>query len=82
VSFTVEVYLCGDADGSGGVDIDDAVYLISFIFAGGPAPDPYESGDADCSGAVDIDDIVYIIGYIFSGGSAPCDTDGDEAPDC
>ncbi|MFH1893168.1 MAG: hypothetical protein ABIK83_10870 [Candidatus Zixiibacteriota bacterium] len=27
----------GDADGSGGVDIDDVVYLINYIFSGGPA---------------------------------------------
>jgi hypothetical protein len=75
-------FLCGDADGSEDIDIDDVVYLIAYIFSGGPPPDPYESGDADCSGAVDIDDVVYLINYIFSGGNAPCDTDGDEVPDC
>jgi hypothetical protein len=75
-------YVCGDADASGEVDIDDVVHLIAYIFSGGPAPDPYESGDADCSSSVDIDDVVYLIGYIFSGGNAPCDTDGDEVPDC
>ncbi len=31
-------FLCGDADGSGGVDIDDPFYLIAYIFKGGPAP--------------------------------------------
>jgi hypothetical protein len=81
-SFTVEVYMCGDADGSGAVDIDDAVKLINYIFAGGPAPDPVEAGDADCSGAIDIDDVVYLIAYIFAGGYAPCDTDGDGISDC
>jgi hypothetical protein len=65
-------YLCGDADASGAVDIDDVVYLISYIFSGGPAPDPVESGDADCSGGIDIDDVVYLIAYIFSGGPEPC----------
>ncbi|MBU1317849.1 MAG: M28 family peptidase [candidate division Zixibacteria bacterium] len=75
-------FVCGDADASGIVDIDDVVYLIAYIFASGPAPDPLESADADCSGGVDIDDAVYIIGYIFSGGSAPCDTDGNGDPDC
>lgn len=29
---------CGDVDLSGGVDIDDVVYLINFIFASGPPP--------------------------------------------
>ena len=65
-------YLCGDADNSSFVDIDDVVYLISYIFAGGPAPIPrYCVGDADGSGFVDIDDVVYLISYIFAGGSAP-----------
>lgn len=78
----IPTYVCGDADASGGVDIDDVVYLIAYIFSGGPEPAPYESGDADCSSAVDIDDVVWLIAYIFSGGNAPCDTDGDEVPDC
>lgn len=74
--------VCGDADGSGAVDIDDVVYLIAYIFSGGPPPEPLASGDADCSGDVDIDDVVYLIAYIFSGGNAPCDPDGDTVPDC
>ncbi len=74
--------VCGDTDYSSAVDIDDAVYLISYIFSGGPPPDPYQSGDADCSGGVDIDDVVWLIAYIFSGGNAPCDTDGDGQPEC
>jgi C1A family cysteine protease/putative hemolysin len=75
-------YLCGDADGSEAVDIDDVVYLIAYIFSGGPAPDPIESGDADCSGEIDIDDVVYLISYIFTGGPAPCDPDGNGVLDC
>ena len=65
-------YVAGDADGSGEVDIDDVVYLISYIFSGGPEPDPMEAGDADSSGDIDIDDVVYLINYIFSGGPPPC----------
>ncbi len=65
-------YVCGDADGSGSISIADAVYLINYIFAGGPAPVPLAAGDADCSGAISIADAVYLINYIFSGGAAPC----------
>ena len=79
---TIPLYTCGDADGNDDVDIDDVVYLISYIFAGGSAPDPLAAGDVDCSGEVDIDDAVYVITYIFAGGNAPCDTDGDGEPDC
>lgn len=82
VESTQNESLCGDADGSEEIDIDDVVYLINYIFAGGPEPAPYEAGDADCSSGVDIDDAVYLISYIFSSGNEPCDIDGDEVPDC
>jgi hypothetical protein len=62
----------GDCDGSGEIDIDDVVYLIAYIFASGPPPDPLTAGDVDCSGEIDIDDVVYLIAYIFTGGPAPC----------
>ncbi|TFH58683.1 MAG: hypothetical protein E4G91_09340, partial [Candidatus Zixiibacteriota bacterium] len=74
VSMTVlpPPYLCGDADGSSAVDISDAVYLITYIFAGGFPPVSLLSGDANCDGTVDISDAVYLIAYIFTGGLAPC----------
>ena len=30
----------GDENGSGTVDTDDIVYLIDYVFSGGPPPDP------------------------------------------
>jgi hypothetical protein len=62
---------CGDADESGGVDIDDVMFIINYIFGGGPAPDPIV-GNVNCLEAVDIDDIMYLINYIFGGGPVPC----------
>jgi aminopeptidase N len=62
----------GDVDDSGNIDVDDAVFLIQYIFAAGPAPDPLEKGDVDCSGGVDIDDVVYLVTYIFGSGPEPC----------
>jgi hypothetical protein len=88
VPITVGLSICGDANGAGGdpaVDIDDIVYLINYVFGGGPAPDPIQSGDANCSGgdpSVDIDDIVYLINYVFGGGPSPCDPDGNGSSDC
>jgi hypothetical protein len=75
-------YACGDVDDSGEVDIDDVVFIIGYIFGGGPSPEPIDAGDTNCSGAIDIDDVVFVIQYIFSTGSEPCDTDGDGIPDC
>lgn len=67
-------FLCGDADGSNLITISDAVYLINYIFSGGPAPVPLMSGDADCNGTITVSDVVFIINYIFGGGPAPCET--------
>ncbi len=69
---TGQQYVCGDADGNGIITISDAVYLISYIFGGGPAPVPVLAGDADCNGIITISDAVYLINYIFGGGPAPC----------
>lgn len=69
---TFPEFVCGDADGNSAVTISDAVFLINYIFGGGPAPMPLLAGDADCSGAVTISDAVTLINYIFSGGPAPC----------
>jgi hypothetical protein len=39
----------GDADCSGGVDIDDVVYLIAYIFSGGNDPCDLDGDDLpDC----------------------------------
>lgn len=64
-------YYAGDADGNGLITVSDPVYLIAYVFSGGPAPSPLKSGDADGSGMVSVSDAVYLINYIFSGGSAP-----------
>jgi hypothetical protein len=65
-------FVCGDADGNGIVNISDAVYLIAYIFGGGPPPDPLLSGDVNCDEIANISDGVYLIAYIFGGGPAPC----------
>jgi hypothetical protein len=69
---TVEPFLCGDANRSGFVDIDDVMSLVYYVFAGGPVPSPYEAGNADCAGIIDVDDVVYVITYIFASGPVPC----------
>jgi hypothetical protein len=77
----IGAFLCGDADGSGQVDVDDIVFMIDCIFVDCLGV-PMERLDADCSGELDIDDVVYLIMYVFAGGNAPCDIDGDGVPDC
>ena len=68
-------FICGEFTGDDFVDIDDAIYLINYIFTGGPAPVPLQAGNVDLQGEVDIDDVIYLIDYIFTGGSEPCNPD-------
>ena len=43
----------GDVNGDGGRDLSDAIYLLSFLFQGGPAPLPCPSAGGGAGGAGD-----------------------------
>jgi hypothetical protein len=70
----------GDANGDlwppppyTGVNVGDAVYMINYVFKGGPEPEPYPVCSADANGdcAGNVGDAVYIINYVFKGGPPP-----------
>lgn len=65
-----QVGIRGDANGDGKINVGDAVYIVSYIFRDGPAPDPYE-GDANGDGKLNIGDAVYLVSYIFREGPPP-----------
>jgi hypothetical protein len=64
-------YTCGDTNSDGLANIADAVYVINYVFKGGPAPDPYCVGDANGDDDVNVGDAVYLIAFVFSGGPPP-----------
>ena len=61
----------GDANGDGVINSADVVYLINYLFKGGPAPDPLWVGDCNCDGIINSADVVYLINYLFKGGPEP-----------
>lgn len=67
----VTPYFCrciaGDVDGSGGFQISDAVFMVQYIFAGGPPPHGYCNGDSNCDCMWNISDVVNMINFIFLG---------------
>lgn len=63
--------VCGDANGDWQVNVGDAVYVISYVFKGGPAPDPVCAGDANGDSSTNVADAVYLINYVFKGGPPP-----------
>jgi hypothetical protein len=65
----------GDVNNDGIVDVGDVVYLISFLYRGGPPPVPMSMGDVNCDGIANLGDVVFLIGYLYRGGPIPrcCD---------
>lgn len=69
----------GDLNNDGVPDVFDILYLIDYVFSGGPTPpiDPtcphVDRGDVNCDGVDDVFDVVRLIDFVFSGGTPPCD---------
>lgn len=61
----------GDVNADGVIDLGDVLYLINYLYKGGPAPCSLEAADADCNGVVDLGDVLYLINYLYKGGPAP-----------
>jgi protein involved in polysaccharide export with SLBB domain len=71
VTFEV-VSHCGDVNNDGVVAVGDVVYLINYLYRGGPAPFPdICSGDCNGDTIVNVGDVVSLINYLYRGGSAP-----------
>lgn len=71
ISILGNPFLIGDANGDGVINSGDVVYLINYLFAGGPEPGPSEAGDANCDEVINSADVVYLINYLFTGGPPP-----------
>ena len=65
------VYVGGDANGDNLVDIADVVYLINYLYKGGPPPDPLAAGDPNADCVISLSDLVYLINYLYKDGPPP-----------
>ncbi|MCB2230942.1 M4 family metallopeptidase [bacterium] len=65
-------YICGDVNNNQeGPDLSDLIYLVNYLFSGGPAPAFMGAADATGEGDVDLSDLIALVNYLFSGGPAP-----------
>jgi hypothetical protein len=69
--FSVGYGIPGDADGSGIVDISDALYMLNYLFRSGPPPVSFMAGDANCDDDLGILDPLYLLNYLYKGGPPP-----------
>ncbi len=64
--------VCGDVTADRIIDLGDVVYVLGYLYKGGPPPEPACLGDVNCDGIVDLGDVVYLITYLYKGGPLPC----------
>jgi hypothetical protein len=68
----VVAYLPGDATFDRWLDVADAVYLLNFIYKGGPLPQHPITSDMNLPDRlIDIEDVLYLLNYLYKHGPVP-----------
>jgi uncharacterized repeat protein (TIGR01451 family) len=65
------LFVRGDSDSNGSINLTDGVVPLLFLFSGGAAPICMDATDANDSGAIEITDAIIIFSWLFTGGAAP-----------
>lgn len=60
-----------DNDPLNDINVADLIFLVDFLFKGGPSPECEEEANADGIGIINVADLSYLVDYVFRGGSAP-----------
>jgi len=75
------LFLRGDANGDGGRNVADAVFLLASLFVPGSAPVACtDAGDCNDDGGMNVADAVYLLSSLFIPGSDP--PPPPSGPDC
>ena len=78
------LFIRGDVDSSGRVELSDAVQVLSFLFRGTRQPGCLETADSNNDSQVNLSDGIYLLTWLFTGGAAPaapgpgCGSDPDD----
>ncbi len=62
--------VCGDSNLDGVVGMDDAVFLVNYIFKAGAAPSEMNLSDVNNDSRVNVGDVVYLVQNLFATGPA------------
>ncbi len=65
------LFIRGDSNSSGAVDISDGVFTLGFLFRSERRPTCDSAADSNGDGGIDISDAVYLFQYLFAGGNTP-----------
>ena len=72
VTIFVGTLVCGDCIEDTLIDLGDLLYLLNYVYKGGPSPVPPCRGDVNCDAVVDLGDMLHLISYLYKSGPAPC----------
>jgi hypothetical protein len=53
------------------LNITDGIYVLNYLFLGGPAPPCLAAANANGDGVLNITDGIYILNFLFLGGPPP-----------
>lgn len=67
----VQMFIRGDQNGDGALDLGDAIAILNHIFMGVPLGTCVDSLDVDDSGELDIVDPIRLVNYLFNSGPPP-----------
>ncbi|MCJ7457673.1 MAG: hypothetical protein MUP17_01615, partial [candidate division Zixibacteria bacterium] len=69
-----EGYYRGDVTKNGKLEVADVIYLVNYLFKGGPKPIEFvDQGNVNNDANTNVADVIYIVNYLFKGGPAPID---------
>jgi hypothetical protein len=69
--FSVTYAERGDCNADCVIDVGDLVFLLNYLYKGGPAPVPLEIADLNCDGMVELGDPIVLIHYLYLGQELP-----------
>ena len=65
------LFVRGDPDATGAINITDGIFILNFLFLGGERPACPDAADTDDNGTHNITDGIYLLNFLFLGGSPP-----------
>jgi len=66
-NFQIQKFIRGDVNEDGFLSIDDATFIINYLFVSGDAPKCLNVADVDGNGKLTIEDPINLISYLFFG---------------
>jgi hypothetical protein len=65
------LFVRGDSDSNGRLELTDAIVILNFLFLGTGLPRCFDAADGDNNGRLELTDAIRVLNYLFLGFAAP-----------